>query len=210
MRSPYIPEWLTWEVEQALAAIGGPNVASKEATVLRMAQAIAAGESQADVWATPGTCSKNTWHGVGERPGWKDDPAIRTALTVATNRARWWVRVRQGRAVQESLEILIDASETAARQLANMVTMGVLIFDFGADGLELRRAETGHVLEASKQILDRVSALTAAKSTQVQAIDADQFAMLRQEAMAKAKEIATEAAGAWAPDLPADEPHDGD
>lgn len=200
MRSRYVPEWMTFEVEQALAAIDGSSVAKKEATVLRMAQAIAAGESQAEVFRQPGTCSKNIWHGVNEKPGWKDDPAIRTALTVATNRARWWVRVKQGRAIQESLDILLDGAEDAAQQLVNMVRMGVLVFDFGADGMELRRAETGHVLEASKQILDRVSALTAAKSTTVQALDADQFAALAQQAKAPAKAIEQQAEAAWNPD----------
>lgn len=205
MRSGYVPEWLTFEVQQALAAIAGPNVAGKEATVLRMAQAIAAGESQAEVFRQPGTCSKNTWHGVNGKAGWKDDPAIRTALVMATNRARWWVRVKQGRAIQDSLDILIDGAEEAAQQLVNMVRMGVLVFDFGADGMELRRAETGHVLEASKQILDRVSALTAAKSTQVQALDADQFAVLALEAKGKAEVVQAAAAAGWNPDKAPDD-----
>jgi len=164
MRSRYVPDWLTFEVEQALAAIDGEHVAKKEATVLRLAQAIAAGESQAAVFRLPGTCSKNIWHGVGDKPGWKDDPAIAQALALATQRVRWWVRIKQGRAIQDSLDILVDGAEDAARQLVNMVKMGVLVFDFGADGMELRRAEVGHVLEASRQILDRVSALTASKA----------------------------------------------
>lgn len=173
MRSRYVPDWLTYEVEQALAAIDGEHVAKKEATVLRLAQAIAAGESQAAVFRLPGTCSKNIWHGVGDKTGWKDDPAIARALHLATERARWWVRIKQGRAIQDSLDILVDGAETAAQQLVNMVKMGVLVFDFGADGLELRRAEVGHVLEASKQILDRVSALTATKAPEAVKIQID-------------------------------------
>lgn len=205
MRSRYVPEWLTFEVEQALAAIDGEHVARKEATVLRMAQAQAQGESQAVVFSAPGTCAKNTWHGVGDKAGWKDDPVIQTALVVATNRARWWIRVKQGRAVQDSLDILIDGAEDAAKQLVNMVRMGVLVFDFGADGMELRRADTGHVLEASKQILDRVSALTASKSTTVQTMDADQFAALAQQAKSAAKPIEEAADQAWDPSSEPDE-----
>ena len=53
----------------------------------------------------------------------------------------------------------------APLELANMVRMGVMVFDFGADGMEFRRAETGHILEASKQILDRISTATAPKNT---------------------------------------------
>lgn len=166
MRSHFFPEWMTDEVDRALAAIGGDHVAKKETTVLRMAQAIALGESKASVFAQRGTCTKNVWEGYAGKPGWVNDEAIATALAVATDRARWWARVKQGRAIQDSLDILTDGAEDAAKQLVNMVRMGVLIFDFGLDGKELRRADTGHILEASKQILDRVSALTAPKSTQ--------------------------------------------
>jgi hypothetical protein len=168
-RLAFTPEWLTWEISEALAALDGSQAAKKEATVLRMAQAIANGEPPTGVFAHPGACSRAVWYGKykdGKHlPGWKDDPAIQTALALATERARWWVRVRQGRAVQDSLDILVNGSEDAARQLVSMVKMGALVFDFGVDGMEIRKAEVGHVLEASKQILDRVSALTAPKGT---------------------------------------------
>jgi hypothetical protein len=177
LASKFIPDWLTWEISQALAALEGDHVAKKEATVLRMAQAVANGEPPTGVFAQPGTCSRAVWYGKyvdGEhKPGWKDDPAIQTALALATQRARWWVRVKQGQAVQHSLDILVDASEDAARQLVSMVKVGALIFDFGPDGQEIRRAEVGHILEASKQILDRVSALTASKGTTTLALDSD-------------------------------------
>lgn len=203
LATQFTPEWLTWEISQALAAIDGDHVAKKEATVLRMAQAIANGEPPTGVFAQPGTCSRAVWYGKyahGEhKPGWKDDPAIQAALELATQRARWWVRVKQGRAVQDSLDILVDASEDAARQLVSMIRAGALIFDFGLDGQEIRRVEAGHVLEASKQILDRVSALTATKATTTHALDADQFAALQAQAKAKAAAVEQAAASAWQP-----------
>lgn len=163
------PAWLTPEIDAALAAIPAPHAAKKQHTVLLVAQAMAMGESLRAVFDREDTCKADIWYGLNRRgrrkPGWKEDPAVATALTLATERARWWVRVKQGQAVQSALDILMDAGEDAARQLANMVRMGVLVFDFGLDGLELRRAETGHILEASKQILDRISTATATKST---------------------------------------------
>lgn len=198
MRSRYVPDWLTFEVEQALAAIGGEHVAKKEATVLRMAQAIAQGESQASVWRHPGTCSKNIWHGVGDKAGWKDEPAIARALTLATERARWWVRVKEGRAVQNALDALVDLSEDAVRQLAGAVRYGQLTFDRGSD-LVIKQASVAEVLKAATEVLDRVSTMTATKSTTVQTLDADQFAVLSAEAKAKAGAVNEAAALAWNP-----------
>lgn len=204
VKPQFVPEWLTHEISVALAAIDGDHVAKKETTVLRLAQAVANGEAISGVFSAPDTCSRNVWYGNTGKPGWKDDPAIQTALYLATQRARWWVRVKQGRAVQDSLDILVDGSEDAARQLVNLIRTGTLIFDFGADGQEIRRAEVAHVLEASKQILDRVSATTAPKGTQTHALDADQFALLVQQAKAKAGSIEQAAKQAWDPERPPD------
>lgn len=203
MREKFVPEWLTWEINEALAAITGDHVVKKETTVLRVAQAVANGEPISGVFAQPDTCSRTIWHGKygdGEhKPGWKDDPTIATALHLATQRARWWVRVKQGRAIQDTLDILVNGSEDAAKQLVNAVQMGALIFDFGADGMEIRRADVGHILEASKQILDRVSALTATKATTTVALDADQFAAMQAKAKASAGALEQAAATAWDP-----------
>lgn len=198
------PEWLTPEIDQALAAIEDPHAAKKQSTVLLLAQASATGGSLTEVFGREDTCQAKIWYGTKRRngsrkPGWCEDPAIATALVLATERARWWVRVKQSGAVQNSLDILMNAGETAAQQLANLVKMGVLVFDFGLDGVEIRRADVGHVLEASKQILDRISAVTAAKSTTVQTMDADQFAALAAEAKAKAGAVNEAAAKAWDP-----------
>lgn len=165
------PAWLTPEIDDALAAISEPHAVKKQTTVLLIAQAVATGESLTSVFERDDTCKADIWYGTKRRngsrkPGWKEDPAIRAAHNLAVERARWWVRVRQSGAVQNSLDILMDAGEHAAQQLANLVKMGVLVFDFGLDGgIEFRRADPGHILEASKQILDRISAATASKST---------------------------------------------
>ncbi len=164
------PAWLTPQIDEALAAISEPHAVKKQTTILLIAQAVATGESLTSVFERDDTCKADIWYGTKRRngtrkPGWKEDPTIKAAHDLAVERARWWVRVRQSGAVQNSLDILMDAGEHAAQQLANMVKMGVLVFDFGADGMELRRADPGHILEASKQILDRISAATASKST---------------------------------------------
>jgi len=212
MGSESTPAWLTPQISEALAAIENPHAAKKQLTVLLVAQATATGNSLRSVFEREDTCKADIWYGTKRRsgrrkPGWKEDPAIALALHLATERARWWVRVKQGQAVQDALDILLDAGESAAQQLANLVKMGVFIFDFGLDGAEIRRAETGHILEASKQILDRISAATASKSTSVQALDADQFAALSAAARATAAAVNEAAAHAWDPNQ---KPSDGD
>ena len=205
MRSRYVPEWLTYEIEQALAAIGGDQVAAKEAMVLRMAQAVAQGISQRELFKQPGTCSKNTWHGVGDKPGWKDDPAIVHALELATRRARWWVRVKEGRAVENALNALIEVAEDAAGNVVSAIRYGQLTF-MRAEQIVIKQASVAEVLKASTEVLDRISATTASKSTTVQQLDADQFAVLAQQAKAKAAPIAAAAAAAWDPES---QPTDG-
>lgn len=206
------PDWLTPEISEALAAIENPHAVKKQLTVLLVAQALVTGQPVSAVFEREDTCKADIWYGTKRRngsrkPGWREEPTIATALHVATERARWWVRVKQGQAVQSALDILMDAGEAAAQQLANLVRMGVLVFDFGADGLELRRADVGHVLEAGKQILDRISAATATKATTVQTMDADQFALLQAQAKAKAGTVHEAAAQAWNPEQ---KPDDGD
>lgn len=205
------PDWLTPEISEALAVIENPHAVKKQLTVLLVAQALATGQPVSAVFERDDTCKADIWYGMKRRNGsrklgWREDPAIATALHLATERARWWVRVKQGQAVQSSLDILMDAGEAAAQQLANLVRMGVLVFDFGLDGgIEFRRADVGHVLEAGKQILDRISVATASKSTTVQTMDADQFAQLQAQAKAQAAAVNEAAAQAWDPEQTPDD-----
>ena len=198
MRGRFVPEWLTHEIEQALSAVTGEHVAKKEATVLRLAQAVARGESQASVWKQPGTCTRNVWNGVGGKPGWKDDPTIAYALELATQRARWWVRVKEGRALQNALDDLIDLSEDAVRQIASVVRYGQVTFE-RAEEIVIKQASVAEVLKASTDVLDRISPTTAPKNTTVQTLDADQFAALQAQAKAKAAAVEQAAASAWQP-----------
>ena len=213
MRAPaFTPEWLTYEVSQALAGIGGEHVAKKEATVLRLAEALANGVSMNRVFERPDTCSKRVWYGYTDaktgtvKPAWRDDAAITTALAVATERARWWVRVRHGRAVQNALDILMDGAEAAALQLTNLVRYGYVKFDYGPDGVdgsEIRGGEVREVLAAAQDLLDRVSDLTAGKGGMTHTLNSDQFGELLRKAKVDTADLAQEAEGGWDEDSPA-------
>lgn len=192
------PDWLTPEISAALAAIENPHAVKKQLTVLLVAQALATGQPVSAVFERDDTCKADIWYGTKRRngsrkPGWREEPTIAMALHVATERARWWVRVKQGQAVQSALDILMDAGEAAAQQLANLVRMGVLVFDYGADGMELRRADVGHVLEAGKQILDRISAATATKATtEVIGMSLDEWRAVQKQRQAQVSQVLTD------------------
>ena len=229
MRAPaFTPEWLTYEVSQALAGIGGEHVATKEATVLRLAEALANGVSMNSVFERPDTCSKRVWYGSASSPtggsaarlsspnvssptggstssptggrGWRDDPAITTALALATERARWWVRVKRGRAVESALDILVDGAEAAALQLTNLVRYGYVKFDYGPggiDGSEIRNGDVREVLAAAQDLLDRVSDLTAGKGGVTHTLNSDQFGELMRKAKVDTAVLVADAEGGW-------------
>ena len=216
MRAPaFTPEWLTYEVSQALAGITGEHVAKKEATVLRLAEAMANGVSMNSVFERPDTCSKRVWYGSASSPtggstgstssptggrGWRDDPAITTALALATERARWWVRVKRGRAVESALEILVDGAEAAALQLTNLVRYGYVKFDYGPggiDGSEIRNGDVREVLAAAQDLLDHVSDLTAGKGGVTHTLNSDQFGELMRKAKVDTAVLVADAEGGW-------------
>jgi hypothetical protein len=196
--STFLPDWLSFEVNEALAALTGEHLAKREATVLRLAEATANGQSWTEVFALPDTCSKRVWYGTGDKVGWQSDPTMTHALAVATERARWWVRVKRGQAVQQALDILVDGSEDAARQLINLVRCGYVRFDYGADGAEFRNGDVKEVLAASLALLDRVSDLTATKQQQTHSLTTDQFNALMKQAQQKAKTL-EQLAEQWQP-----------
>lgn len=148
----------------ALSAITGEHVAKKEATILRLAQAVASNQSQASVWKQPDTCTSNVWHGRLGKPGWKDDPIIAHAYQVAEARARWWERVRKGRALQDASDELVDLAPDAVRQLASVIRRGQMVFD-RAEEIVIKQASVGEVIRASVDVLDRAGIETASKST---------------------------------------------
>ena len=159
---PFRPDWLSYEVHQALEAIRGDHVAKKQLTVLLLAAAIAGDSPQAQVFKRHDTCNRVTWYGRDGEPGWRDDPAIAEALQVASQRALWWMRVRQGGAVQNALDVLVDAAPAAAQQLVRIATQGRVQV---VQGEEQRfvEADVVHMVKAANSILDRVSETTADK-----------------------------------------------
>jgi hypothetical protein len=206
-RSLFVPEWLSVEVSEALSQISGAQVAKKEATILRLAEATASGESWSVVFARPETCTKSVWYGFTKRTGkrklgWCEDVCIKHALAVATARARWWVRVKRGKAVQDALDLLVEGSEDAARQLVNLVRLGQVVFAREQpDGVQIARvdADVREVLAAAKEVLDRVSELTATKQQTMHSLNADQFAQMMRKAEEKAKTL-EELAEQWEPE----------
>lgn len=159
---PFQPDWLSFEVHQALEAIHGEHVAKKQMTVLYLAAAIAAETSQAMVFKRHDTCNRVTWYGRDGEPGWRDDPAISRALELASKRALWWMRVRQGGAVQNALDVLVDAAPAAAEQLVRIATQGRVQVTKGEE-LRYVDADVVHMVKAANSILDRVSETTADK-----------------------------------------------
>jgi hypothetical protein len=169
-RLGYAPEWMTFEIQQALEAIGGApgHVRQKRVTVLRVAQALAAGEALSEKWSTAGWPSKGTWygetrHGV-RRPGWRDDPAVVAALELARKRAEWWANVREGRAVERTLDTIVAAAPAAAEQLVRIATDGVMaVRQGGAAPVEVA-VKSAEVVRAINSLLDRADARTAVKA----------------------------------------------
>jgi hypothetical protein len=163
------PEWLTPQIDEALAAIDDPHAVKKQLTVLLIAQALATGESITAVLERDDTCKSDIWYGAKRRngsrkSGWREDPHIAAALQLATERARWWVRVKQGQAVQNALDTLIDVAEDAAGNIVSAIRYGQLVF-LRADEAVIKQASVAEVLKASTEALDRISAATASKST---------------------------------------------
>lgn len=164
-RIAYVPEWISQEVHAALGAIQGEHVAKKEATVLRLAQAAATNQSQASVFEMADTCSSNIWHGRGGKPGWKDDPVIAHAYKVAEARARWWMRVRMGRAEEEAADTIVDAAPEAAEQLVRMATRGAVRVRVGDEDAPVNMPVAApQILQAIVSLLDRTGLKTASKA----------------------------------------------
>jgi len=166
-RTAYLPDWISYEVHEALAAIKGEHVAKKETTILRLAHAVANKQPQASVWEHPDTCTSNVWHGRGGRPGWKHNPVIANAYRIAEARARWWKRVKMGQALEDASDDLVDLAPDAVRQLANVIRRGEMEFARAGD-VVVKQASVGEVIKASVDVLDRAGVETAQKGSNEQ------------------------------------------
>ena len=165
-RLEFTPEWTTYEIQVALDAITGApgHLRRKRTTVLRVAQAMAAGEPLATVWDKSDCGSREAWDGRPNRGkhGWKHEPEVQAALEQARRRAEWYINVRLGRAVEQTLDTIVEAAPAAAEQLARMATQGVM---------QVRRKEASveepvnapEVIKAINSVLDRADARTASK-----------------------------------------------
>jgi len=87
------PGWVSDEVYEALNAIPGPHERKKRTTVLRLAEAKAAGIAIRDIFDVEDTCSVSTWYGRKSPKveiGWQDIPEVAHALQVAQRRAHMY------------------------------------------------------------------------------------------------------------------------
>lgn len=175
---------MTFEIQEALERIEGApgHVRQKRVTVLRVAQALAAGEPLSEKWSSVGWPSKGTWygetrHGV-RRPGWRDDPAVQAALELARKRAEWWANVREGRAVERTLDTIVAAAPAAAEQLVRIATDGVMSVRVGQNQREDVAVKSAEVVRAINSLLDRADARTAVKAPVEQSLAPEVVAAL--------------------------------
>lgn len=164
----YHPEWMTHEIQVALDAIKGApgHLRKKRTTVLRVAHALAAGEPLTTVWARPDCGGKGAWYGETRRgvrrPGWCDEPEVQAALERAQRRADWYINVRLGRAVERTLDTIVEAAPDAAQQLVRMATSGVMRVQREGATLDVD-VNAPEVVKAINSLLDRADARTASK-----------------------------------------------
>lgn len=159
---------MTYEIEQALAAIDGApgHVRKKRTTVLCVAQAEATGQPLTTVWARPDCGSKGAWYGETRKgvwkPGWCEDPAVQAALQAAKTRANWYVDVKLGRAIEKATDTIVEAAPAAAEQLVRMATQGVMRVRRNEAEVE-ESVNPPEVMKAINSVLDRADARTAIK-----------------------------------------------
>jgi hypothetical protein len=120
----FVPNWLTYEIEQALGKISPPWQAKKRTTVLRLAEGAVIGRSMAETFALPDVCSETTWYGrykCGERqPGWNADEDIVAALEMCVQRALAWEDRRIGRGIAAARERLAQEALPSIERLAQL------------------------------------------------------------------------------------------
>jgi len=149
MTVDYTPEWLTFEISEALSAL---TTRKQRTTILRLAEAAAADRPQP--FDRPDVCSKTTWYGRyshGDKlPGWRDDPAIQHALELATARAQEWEDTHIARQIAKTRRQLADHAPGAELSLY---------------GLALGATSEGTKRLACLDILNRVGAELASRAT---------------------------------------------
>jgi hypothetical protein len=161
------PAWMTEELHQALAAIGGHNQRKKRTTVLRLAEARATGKVEGNVFKDPACCGRNCWYGKQpcagvHLPGWRDDPAIQAALEAAVKRAQWFQDQAETRRIAKRQEQMADAKELLCEYAPHAAKRLFLLMG-QAESEETRR-------KAANDILDRAGGETASKASLIHVI----------------------------------------
>jgi hypothetical protein len=187
---------MTYEIQQALLAVTGESrdLRKKRNTILRVAMATATDEPLAKVWQRSDTCNKHTWYGGGSKAGWIDEPEVKHALHLATKRAEWWVDVKLGRAVEKTLELLVDVAPAGAAQFARVIREGRMQFERNGQ-VVYEEASVAEATRIISDVLNRVSTKTAPKATL--GLDADTFAQLRRQAQEEAAQDVQAALTEW-------------
>lgn len=159
---------MTHEIQVTLDAITGApgHLRKKRTTVLRVAHAMAAGEPLTTVWERPDCGGKGAWYGETRRgvhrPGWCDEPEVQAALEQARRRADWYINVREGRAVERTLDTIVAAAPAAAEQLVRIATTGVMTVRREGEAIDVA-VKSAEVVRAINSLLDRADARTASK-----------------------------------------------
>ena len=160
---------MTHEIQVALDAIKGApgHLRKKRTTVLRVAHAMAAGEPLTTVWERPDCGGKGAWYSEKRKgkhkPGWCEEPEVQAALEAARKRADWYINVRLGRAVERTLDTIVEAAPDAAQQLVRMATSGVMRVQRGEGAPVDEAVNAPEVVKAINSLLDRADARTASK-----------------------------------------------
>ena len=146
-------EWIDDELQAALDML---TTNKHRATVMRLAEASAIGRSMEDTFKLKEVCSKKTWHGPSvngaQLPGWKDDPKVQRALTLA--RAR--VSSFQNAAIASNIE-------EATRLLAQYAPVAVMVLSVlmeTADSDDVKR-------KAANDLLDRLDKLLGSQGSRM-------------------------------------------
>ena len=167
---PFQPVWLSAEVMAALNKIDGDNKAKKRLTVLLLAHAKATRQPWTTVFERRDTCRSETWYGWtdkktgGFHAGWQHDPAIDGAYKAAEARALWWMSVKQGQAIEESFDTLIEIAPDAARQYKHALREGRMVFQRNGQPHTVD-VEIAQVVKIAESVFNRVSETTAQKGT---------------------------------------------
>jgi len=160
-QAEFYPEWMTYELENALRQITGRHARKKRTTILRLAEGVVVGRPVTETLAMAETCSETTWYGRYEKgqkkPGWRDDPLVSQALKLATQRAQYCSDTYIAEQIKETRRLMAKYGPGAVHKL------GGLMLTAGSESLQRLSA---------LDILDRLDPETASKGTSPPATDA--------------------------------------